>query len=97
MDPSVLTTSKLPNFNAHRNSLMLVNETHKLFMAHGELKYVHRDMKNSYINAFMILMISLHLSLTKKVMSVFLCTEQPNGSFTLIEDPETICYDVNLS
>eukprot|EP00944_MAST-04C_sp_MAST-4C-sp1_P001318 g1318.t1 len=91
----VLTTGELPNFNAHRNALMLVNETRKLYSTHNELVYEHRDMKNSYINAFMILMLSLHLSLTKRVVSIFLCSEQPNGAFTLIEDPETTCYDVN--
>ena len=91
----VLTTHRLPNFSAHRTALMLVNETDKLYTNHGEIKNERRDSKNSYINAFMILFISLHLSLTKRVFQVFLCSEQPNGSFTLIENPETICVDSN--
>ena len=89
----VLTTHDLPNFSAHRNALMLVKETHQLYSNHGELINEHRSASNSYINAFMILFISLHLSLTKRVFQAFICTEQPNGSYTLTEDPETICIN----
>ena len=84
----VLTTPKLEDFEAHRNSLMQVKEMHKVKVLAGSVEHAgHRDQKNIYINAFFILFISIHLAITKKIIGMLLCTEQPDGTYTLNESP----------
>ena len=53
---------------------------------------VEWDVKNSYINAFLILWF-VHLALTKKIASVFVCTKQPNKDVeTLNAYPKMTCW-----
>jgi hypothetical protein len=90
----VLTTPKLADFEAHRNSLMQVKEMHKVKMLAGSVDHAgHRDKKNLYINAFFILFISIHLAITKKIIGMLLCTEQPDGTYTLNESPTLVCWE----
>ena len=89
----VLTTPKLKDFEAHRNSLMQVKEMHKVRLLSGKVNNAgHRDQANIYINTYFIIAISIHLSITKKIFGMLLCTEQPDGTYTLNESPAIECW-----
>jgi hypothetical protein len=89
----VLTTHSLNEFDAQRNSIYQVQEMHKVHELQGIDKVVEWDIKNSYINAYFIFIMYVHLTLTKTITGVFICTEQPHsGDLTLDEHPEMICW-----
>ena len=89
----VLTTRSLNEFDAQRNSIYQVQEMHKVHELQGINKVVEWDIKNSYINAYFIFIMYVHLTLTKTITGVFICTEQPHsGDLTLDEHPEMICW-----
>ena len=89
----VLTTRSLNEFDAQRNSIHQVQEMHKVHELQGIEKVVDWDIKNSYINAYFIFIMYVHLTLTKTITGAFICTEQPHsGDLTLDEHPEMICW-----
>ena len=89
----ILTTRSLNEFDAQRNSIHQVQEMHKVHELQGIDKVVEWDIKNSYINAYFIFIMYVHLTLTKTIVSVFICTEQPHsGDLTLDQHPEMICW-----
>ena len=89
----VLTTKDLNEFDAQRNSIHQVKEMHKIHELRGIEHEVPWDMKNSYINAFFLFILFVHLTLTKNIVGVFICTKQPHsGELTLDEHPEMICW-----
>ena len=89
----VVTTPVLKDFEAHRNSLMQVKEMHKIRLHAGSVGQVgHRDKANLFINTYFILFITIHLSMTKKIIGMLLCTQQADGKMTLNESPAIECW-----
>ena len=89
----VLTTKYLKEFDAQRNSIHQVEEMHKVHELQGIEHEVPWDMKNSYINAFFLFILFCHLTITKNIVGVFICTRQPHsGNLTLDAHPTMTCW-----